>query len=304
MPMFGQIFAIFIDVVAPVFALVLIGYLVGPRLNLDARTLSRTAYFIFVPAFIFNSISTAKIELSATLQIVFYIVIVHLIVAILGFGLAKILRRPKELVAAYVMIAVFGNTGNFGLSLIDFRLGPSSQIPATVYFLTTLTFGFVVSVGIARWTRGGKMAAVLSVLKTPALLALIPALFFPIMDLEVPLMITRLTGLMGRVMIPLMLFTLGVQMAFVSKPEFSIDMILASGIRLLAAPLVAAVVAFFLGISGVERAAGIIQSGMPVAVLISIIAIEYNILPEFVTTSVLFSTLVSLLTATVVLYLV
>jgi hypothetical protein len=40
---------------------------------------------------------------------------------------------------------------------------------------------------------------------------------------------------------------------------------------------------------------------MPAAVLASIIALEYKLLPEFVTTTVLFSTLYSILTLTVIL---
>jgi hypothetical protein len=57
-------------------------------------------------------------------------------------------------------------------------------------------------------------------------------------------------------------------------------------------------------LSGIQIRSGILQAGMPVAVLGSIIAIEYDIIPEFVTTAVLFSTVVSLLTLTILLYLV
>ena len=52
----GGIFLVFINVVTPVFILVVIGYFVGPRLKIDARSLSRTAYFVFIPAFVFNII--------------------------------------------------------------------------------------------------------------------------------------------------------------------------------------------------------------------------------------------------------
>ncbi len=39
--MVQQLAGIFLSVIAPVFGLVLIGYMAGPRLQLDARTLSR-----------------------------------------------------------------------------------------------------------------------------------------------------------------------------------------------------------------------------------------------------------------------
>jgi hypothetical protein len=47
--------------------------------------------------------------------------------------------------------------------------------------------------------------------------------------------------------------------------------------------------------------AGILQASMPSAVLVSIIAMENDLMPAFVTTAVLFSNLASIVTLTVVL---
>nr|NIQ97702.1 AEC family transporter [Desulfuromonadales bacterium] len=44
--------------------------------------------------------------------------------------------------------------------------------------------------------------------------------------------------------------------------------------------------------------AGVLQAGMPTAVLVAIISREYGIVPPFVTSVVLFSTLASLVTLT------
>ena len=109
---------------------------------------------------------------------------------------------------------------------------------------------------------------------------------------------------MGQVMIPLMLFTLGVQLTSAGKFRFSADMVAASSIRLFGGPVVAMGLAVLFGITGMERGTGILQASMPIAVLVSIIALEYDILPGFITTSVLFSTLAGLVTITGVLYLV
>ena len=54
-----QLFSVFLNVVVPVFAVALIGYLAAPRLNLEPRTISRTAYYIFAPAFVFDLLSQA-----------------------------------------------------------------------------------------------------------------------------------------------------------------------------------------------------------------------------------------------------
>ncbi|MEH0018674.1 MAG: AEC family transporter [Desulfobacter sp.] len=302
--MFLQVVTIFIDIVTPVFFLVFLGYFVGPRLGLDAKTLSRTAYFILLPCFVFNMLSQMTVDLSAAGQMILYTTLTHVLAAMIAFVTAKLLNCSKEMTAAFVIVATFGNVGNLGLSLIDFRLGPAAQTSATIYFVTIVQLSFVICVGISSWTKGTGMSAVLSVFKTPALLAMVPAMFFYGTDMEPPLFLSRTTGLLGRAMVPVMLLTLGVQLSEIRKINFSRHIAIAAGLRLIAAPAIALGLTGFFSLSGMEIRSGILQAGMPVAVLGSIIAIEYDIIPEFVTTTVLFSTLLSLLTLTILLYMV
>jgi len=297
----GGIFLVFLNVVTPVFILVVIGYFVGPRLKIEARSLSRTAYFVFIPAFVFNIISEAKIDSGLALQMLSFILVAQIAVALLGFLVGKALRQSREITAAFVLIATFGNVGNFGLPLIVFRLGETARTFATVYFVATVFISFVICVGVASWARSGGVTAVFSVFKTPALIALIPALVFNITDLEVPIFLSRLSGLLGQAMIPVMLITLGVQMGEIPKIKINFNVFAASTVRLIGGPVLALLIVPYFGLEGLERSTGILQAAMPAAVLASIIALEYKLLPEFVTTTVLFSTLYSILTLTVIL---
>ena len=297
----GGIFLVFLNVVTPVFILVVIGYFVGPRLKIDARSLSRTAYFVFIPAFVFNIISEAKIDSELALQMLSFILVAQIAVALLGFLVGKALRQSREITAAFVVIATFGNVGNFGLPLIVFRLGETARTYATVYFVATVFISFVICVGVASWARSGGVTAVFSVFKTPALIALIPALVFNITDVEVPIFLSRLSGLLGQAMIPVMLITLGVQMGEIPKIKINFNVFAASTVRLIGGPVLALLIVPYFGLEGLERSTGILQAAMPAAVLASIIALEYKLLPEFVTTTVLFSTLYSILTLTVIL---
>ena len=297
----GGIFLVFLNVVTPVFILVVIGYFVGPRLKIEARSLSRTAYFVFIPAFVFNIISEAKIDSGLALQMLSFILVAQIAVALLGFLVGKALRQSREITAAFVLIATFGNVGNFGLPLIVFRLGETARTYATVYFVATVFISFVICVGVASWARSGGVTAVFSVFKTPALIALIPALVFNITDLEVPIFLSRLSGLLGQAMIPVMLITLGVQMGEIPKIKINFNVFAASTVRLIGGPVLALLIVPYFGLEGLERSTGILQAAMPAAVLASIIALEYKLLPEFVTTTVLFSTLYSVLTLTVIL---
>lgn len=299
--MVQQLLEIFINVITPVFALVLLGYIAGPRLTLDARTLSRTAYFLLVPSFIFNVISGAQSEAELTARMLLFIAAVHLVLALVALLVGLMLRRPSQMISVYILVAVFGNVGNFGLPLIEFRFGPKALLPATIYFLALIVVAFVIGVFVASWHSGGSGGALLSVLKTPAIIAVVPAIGVNLLNVPVPLMVTRITGLLGAAMVPIMLVSLGVQLAANQKLTVTFDTVVASALRLVGGPLIAFLLVGFFDLPPLERGAGILQSSMPAAVLVSIIAFEHDLLPEFVTMTVLFSTLLSVVTLTILL---
>ena len=300
-----QIFGLFFDVVAPVFGIVLLGYTVGPRLRLEARSLSRVAYYVFLPAFVFNAISTADFELAQVTRAVGYIVAVHLTSAFVGFLTARLLRRSWEITAAYVLIALLGNVGNFGVAIIGFKMGPEAVPLATLYFVAINMTAFIIGVGFASWLRRdrGWLSAVLAIFKTPAIIVMVPALLFQAGGLAVPLMPARIIGLLAGAMIPTLLFVVGQHLAESGPMKLNRDVYVASAIRLVVTPLLALALAGPLAVDGFDRGAGILQAGMPVAVLATIIAMEFDLVPKFVTTVLFFTTLASLLTITVMLYL-
>jgi hypothetical protein len=297
----GQLLGIFLNVLAPVFSLVLLGYLVGPRLQLESRTLSRFAYFVLTPAFILDVLSTAQIEATLALRMTVYIVIVQLVCTLIAFIIARALRRSPQMTAAYMLIAVFSNVGNFGLPIMQFAFGDESLVAAAVYFLAILTISFVIGVAAANWSHGGNIGAAVAVVKTPAILALPPALLLNWMDISMPVFAARPISLLAGALIPTMLVALGVQLANVGIARPTFDSFMSSFIRLVVGPALAVLFAIPFGLTGIERDVGVLQASMPAAVLASIIAVENDLLPDFVIAAVLFSTLASVVTITVVL---
>ncbi|MEM7533358.1 MAG: AEC family transporter [Chloroflexota bacterium] len=296
-----ELLSIFLNVITPVFLLVLIGYLVGPPLGIETQSVSRVAYYILTPAFTFNLFSTSNIDLVAASQMGIYIVSVTTICVAVCFVITRILRCSAEMTAAYILITAFGNVGNFGLPIIQFRLGEEALLPAAIYFLVLSFYGFLVGVFSASLHKGGGFGALFSVFKTPAILAVFPAILVSQLNLTVPLFIERSTGLLADAMIPVMLLTLGIQLSSVGRISLDRDVFVASMVRLVIGPVVAIALAVPLGITEIERGAGILQASMPTAVLAVLIAMEHDLMPTFVTKAVLFSTVVSMVTLTIVL---
>lgn len=299
----SQLLGIFLNVITPVFLLLAAGYFAGPKLQLEARTLSRFAYFILIPAFVFDVLSSARVDAALALRMSVYTIVVHAGCAVLGFAAAQLLRRSAKVTAAFMLIAIFGNVGNFGLPIVQFRFPgePQATEISTIYFLAIMGISFVVGVAVANWHRGGSLRAAVAVIKTPALLAVLPAILVNWMGVVLPPVMTRPLSLLGAAMIPTMIVALGVQLANAGLPRFNWDMAVSSAIRLVGGSALAVALAIPFGLTGLERSVGIIQASMPTAVLASIIAFENDLIPEFVTATVLFSTLASLVTLTVVL---
>ncbi|MFV9504760.1 MAG: AEC family transporter [Oscillochloridaceae bacterium umkhey_bin13] len=296
-----QLLGIFLNVLVPVFSLVMLGYLVGPRLELEVRTLSRLAYFVLTPVFVFSVLSQTRIEATLAGRMIGFITLVYVGTIIVAFITARALRRPAAMTAAYVMIAAFGNVGNFGLPIIQFAEGPEALGIATVYFLANLVLAFVVCVTAANFSRGFSLSILGQVFRTPALLALAPALLVNWFEISLPNVVTRPLELLSGALIPIMLLVLGTQLAAAGIPKLNADLLISSGIRLIIGPLIAFATVGWFALPDLERNVGILQASMPTAVLVSIIAMENKLLPEFVTATVLFSNAISIVSLAIVL---
>jgi predicted permease len=69
-------------------------------------------------------------------------------------------------------------------------------------------------------------------------------------------------------------------------------------VSLVLTPLVALGIAHLVGLQGAAFRAGVLQTSMPTAVITTILAVEFDVLPDFVTSVVFLSTLLSPLTVT------
>ncbi|GIV83959.1 MAG: hypothetical protein KatS3mg052_0966 [Candidatus Roseilinea sp.] len=109
----------------------------------------------------FNLISTARIEAALATRMVAFITLVYVGSVAIAFLVARLLRRSRKMTIAYMMIAAFGNVGNFGLPIAQFAQGEAALLPATIYFLANLAFAFVLCVLLANSGHRNPVSGVL-----------------------------------------------------------------------------------------------------------------------------------------------
>ncbi|MGI9596566.1 MAG: AEC family transporter, partial [Acidimicrobiales bacterium] len=214
---------------------------------------------------------------------------------------ARLAAAPYELGAAVAMTSVWGNVGNAGLAIVAFALGDDALPIAGLLMVTIHLSSLVLGVGLAQARTSSITAAAMGALTTPMSLAGLVALAVNLLDVDVPLLTERSIGLLADALIPVMLFTLGLQLVTSGRPEWSGDLSVVLVAKLAVAPAAAWLAGSALSLDGDALDAVVIQSAMPPAVFCAVVASENNLVPDRVTAAVVVATLASALTLPVVL---
>jgi len=215
---------------------------------------------------------------------------------VVGYIAAKALGLDGKYLRAFLMVVMFSNGGNYGLPVVKFAFGPEALTYATIFFLTGSVTTYVAGSFFAGSHRSKIAGALEKVWKMPSLYGLALALVVRAVGRPVPEVIMRPVDLLSDAAIPVMILVLGMQLERAVWPARPGIVMLAVGISLVVAPVVALGLTSLLGITGAARQSAVILSSMPVAVITTILALEFELAPEFVTSAVFLSTIASPLT--------
>lgn len=269
------------------------GYALQRWQVVDKHTLSKTSLYILSPALVFASLVNSRLpgeELFALAAFaVVFITLMAVTAVLVGWGLGL----PRRALVTLIIVTIFGNSGNYGLTLVQLRYGDDGLARAIVYFTTSTivlySAGiFLASMGELPWRQAlGRM------LRLPPVYAAFGAVLVYAFDWSIPAPLLRGVEVAGQGAIPVMLLVLGMQMeGFRGHITWRLTAP-AVVLRLLVAPVVALLVAGLLGLTGLGRSASIVEAMMPTAVITIILATEFDLQPEAVTSIVVLTTLLS-----------
>jgi len=142
--------------------------------------------------------------------------------------------------------------------------------------------------------------ALLNLMTVPAFYGLVAAGTVRYTSWQVPVFLERAISLLSDASIPLMLVILGMQIAEARTwPGSRVLLIGVAGfLQLFVAPLVALLLAHWIGLAGQTRQAAVLQAAMPAAVVTTVLAVEYDLDAPLVTGTVVLTTILSPLTLT------
>lgn len=282
----------------PIFLSAGTGFVAARYLQVTPRSVSQIAFYIFSPCLIFTLLKRNPLPSSEVTRLVFFTLAVVLSLGFLTFLLGLLLRFERSVLAALLLTVMFGNTGNYGLSLNLFAFGQPALVFASLYFVSVGILVYTVGVLIASLGKSSPKKALLGLFKVPALYAIILALLFNRYHLSLPLPVDRTVTLLAEAAIPVLMVVLGVQLYNSRWSDHKTALGLSVVLRLVVSPLLAMGIAFLFQLKGAAYQAGVLESAVPTAVMMTVIANEYEAEPSFVTTAVIVSTLLSPLTIT------
>lgn len=278
------IFTVF-EIVAPVFILAAVGF-AWVRLGFEYRVefVTRLSMTLAAPCLMFTALMTSQIDLGALSALSLASLAAYAVITAvfaLGLKLARLEQRT------YLVALVFGNTGNLGLPLALFAFGQEGLGYALIVFAVMAILSF--SFGIWVVSGGGSLV---SVIKEPLVAATLLGALFLWQGWETPQFLTSALELIGQMLIPMMLITLGVAVARLTPGRLGQAVVLS----LIKTALCAAVgygIAQLFGLNQIASAVLIVQLATPVAVTSYLLAEKYGGDAEAVAGLVVVSTVMS-----------
>ncbi|EEK62410.1 malate permease and related proteins [Bacillus thuringiensis] len=296
---------IILDVILPILILMLIGAILQRKFQFNLKQLSTLITYCLMPAAVFVNIYDISIETGLLLQIIYYLMLYSLSLIIVSHFISKTLKLEKGESAALKNSISLMNSGNYGLPVSQLifshnPVGVSIQI-FIVIFQNLLTYSYgIYNLLSATKTIGG---IIQSFLRLPVFHALVLGVLFQSFKIQIPNSILLPLNQLANGFVAIALILLGAQLSNIKLNFFHRVITWALIGRLLMGPLLALAVIYILNIDGIVAQSLFIASSFPTSRNTSTIAMEYQIEPELHAQIVLFSTIFSIITVTVVIYL-
>lgn len=301
--------------ILPIFVLILLGYLMNKKFDLNIYTLTKLNFYIFVPSFTFVNIYTTTIPLEMT-KVILGALLIMVINSFISIILSKMRNYDQGMQSAFSNSIMFYNAGNIGIPLITLVFSsppfvvngetPYLSIALTaqimvlvVQNITTNTIGFI-NAGRAKthWKT-----CLIKVFKMPTIYAIPLAFLLKLVSYDLTeAFIWPALNYSRNALVPIALLALGIQLSR-TKFEFNNkEVYLAVMVRHFIGPILALLAVYLLRLDGIMAQVLVIAAALPTAVNSALIAVEYDNYPDFASQVVMTSTLFSGISLVFIIY--
>ncbi|UIJ73702.1 AEC family transporter [Aurantimonas sp. HBX-1] len=305
-----------VGLISPFFGLIALGFGAGRIVRHPVEGLAWLNVFIIyiaLPALFFQLLAKTPVEKLASPGFVTATTLATFLIFAAGLALA-LLRSRGDIPASTVqgLASAYGNIGYMGPGLALVALGPEAAIPVALIFCFDNTLHFVMAPlmmalggdrrGTVLQVAGGVLVRIFT---HPFILATIVGVAAAIFHLVLPDPVDRFLQLLANAAAPCALFAMGVTLALRPLKRVPPELAFIVPLKLVAHPLA---VWLMLGLFGsfdpVWVQSAMLLASLPTATNVFVIAQQYGVWVERASASVLVTTVLSVGTVTLLLYLI
>jgi predicted permease len=293
-----DIFFRIIDITFPIFSIVALGLICGKQFKPDMSVANRLNMDVFVPALIFSVLVGQSVDVREYIPLILAGLFIVIGSGLLIWPIAKLFNINMRTLAPPMM---FNNAGNIALPLMVLTFGEAALPIAMILFLVENTLHFTLGTAWLNDTDRSSLRAMIS----PLTIATLIGVSLGASDLVINKTLLLPIDLLGQIVIPLMLFSLGVRLASSSFKTVKIGLIGGLGCPATGLILVIIILPIFelmqVELTKMEIGALFLFGALPPAILNFMFAERYNQEPDKVASIVIVGNALALVTLPLVL---
>ncbi|MFT7004809.1 MAG: putative permease [Sulfurimonas sp.] len=287
------------------FALIIIaisiGYLINKG-NIFAKEapiiLNQFLLYISLPAMTLLHIPKMILSFDVLIPIIISWVVV-IISAILILYISKRLEFSKNTTGALMLVGALGNTTFIGIPINLAYFGEASLSYVLVYdqlgsFILLSTYGTFISIYYSSTEHVDAKAIVFKMISFPPFIALLVALL--LIGTTFNSTVTSVLSSFADTIVPLALVAVGMELKFKLPKEYKKPFMTALGVKLIAAPIIAIILAFVFSWDTLSAQVSIVESGMGPMITAGAVASMAGLAPRLSSAIVGYGTLFSFIT--------
>lgn len=306
MPLFLDI----INIVLPVFSVIVLGWLLRRWGLIDATFLKQTnrlVYYVCLPLLLFYKIGTADFFANFNARLILGSIAAVAITFVASYFYTVFRKYPENARGVFSQGSFRGNIAYMGLAITLNAYGETGLTRAGILMGFLVPFLNLFAILALLWPHRGegeKRGAgfwLRQVALNPLILASFLGIVWSFLSLPVPLVFERSLNIATGMTLPLALLALGGGFSLEKMRGDLIRASLSSSIKTIWMPILTALLLISLGVRGIDLGIGVLVAGTPAATATYIMADQLGGDAELAGTIVMLSTLLSAATYTVAL---
>ncbi|WP_297629878.1 AEC family transporter [uncultured Clostridium sp.] len=287
------------------FLLMIVGIFVRKKNIISESSVGSLSSFLIkvsLPALILSSFSykiTPSVVHNAIL-IFIYSTVIHIFLYIISNVFALKLTKENKIIAVFSNL--FSNSGFMGYPIMAGLYGKLGVFYTAIYGIPYCIFLFSVGILLFNKEKKSKLETLKTIILSPGIIATLIGIILILFNLKLPTTIETTVSYVGNMTTPLSMIIVGAMISNISIKDMLKEKLLyyISFLKLIIIPILIFILATLMGATPFLRNICVLLEALPVAVVCSVFAKNFNVKPELAAQVVFMTTIFSLITIPII----